>query len=156
MQLNLLGHNAPLNCGVEFSMHSPVSPVRSRPSRPVLYPCWVHVHTFTILVKNKLWSGMGWEHFTMALHAYIWQQWLKHYSHPCGLLCVYQLYMKGPDLQTFFLLKTLKAGFCVIVCKLCFPACFLALLRISYGITLSVSLDLSNWTKKFRAKMFFE
>lgn len=32
MQLNLLGHRAPLNCGMEFSMRSPVSPVRRRPA----------------------------------------------------------------------------------------------------------------------------
>lgn len=59
-------------------------------------------------------------------------------------------------LQTFSLLKTLKAAVCVIFCKLCFPAFFVVLLRISYSITLSVSLAPSNWTKKLRAKMSFE
>lgn len=55
----------------------------------------------------------------------------------CGLPCIHQLRVKGLQLQTFFLLKTLKA-------KFCFPECFFVLLRINYAIILSVYFDPSN------------
>lgn len=156
MQLNLLGHNAPLNCGVEFSMHSPVSPVRSRPSHSVLFLSLLNEHhAMAIWVRNQLWSREGWEHSTIALdplsndncwsadilyvdtHAYtnsVQEAWICRHSSPED--------MESKVLPHF--------------CKLCFRKCSHVLLRISYGTTLSVSLPTSNWTKKFRAKMFFQ
>lgn len=71
MQLNLLGHNAPLNGGMEFSMHSPVSLVGSRPSHWVLFvpllseqPCLSHFGSETALIRG----GLG--DFTVALEVY--------------------------------------------------------------------------------------
>lgn len=113
--------------------------------------CWVNTHALAVLVKNQLWLRVGWGISPWPLM--LIDGWSTD-IHPCGLPCIYQLYMRGLNLQTFFLLKTLKAKLCIIVYKLHFPECFLILLRITYGITLSASLDPSHWTKKFRAEMF--
>ena len=54
MQLNLLGHHAPLNYGLEFSMHNSVSLVRSRPSHAGLlreHPCLGHFGYEPALIK---------------------------------------------------------------------------------------------------------
>ena len=168
--------------------------------------CCMNTHALAILVKNQLWSSVGWGlhcgplclwmRMTEALTStrvdcraytnsacccccsvakylncsvpgflilpsllefaqiFMSVKWVMPSN--CLILC-HPLLFGGLGLQTslFFLLKALKAKLCIsFFCKHHFPECFLVLLRISYGINLSVSLDPSNWTKKFRAKVF--
>lgn len=152
MQLNLWGHHVPLNCGVDISMRRSVSLTRSRPPLSGLLGAHPHLGP---------WLGTGFDGGQAGGSP--WPSMLVSDEdgwsagiHPCQLPRVYQLYMRGLHLQTSFLLNTpSKVLHLVFFSFLCFPKCFLVLLRVSYGVTWSASSAPSNWPKKFRAKMFF-